>query len=139
MTRILGIIADKNKKTRKLTLYFGLRYEYEQGLQENDNQITVGSDWTAVLPAQPAGMSFKGGLIFAGVDGAPTRQTRSQKAEFGPRVGFAYQYNEKTTIRGGYGALWAPAIFSLGPTVDGYGALGCSITHCSKTPKYSRA
>ena len=115
----------------------GFRQEYEQGLQERDNQITVGFGSTAVLPAQPAGMSLKGGLIFAGVDGAPTRQTRPQKAEFGLRVGFAYQYNE--TIRGGHGILWAPAIISLGPAVDAYGALGCSITHCSKTPEYSRA
>lgn len=115
---------DDFRLSQKLTLNFGLRYEYEQGLQERDNQLTVGFDQAAAFPVQPAGLIVKGGLIFAGVDGLPTQQTRPQKNKFGPRVGFAYQYNEKTTIRGGYGILWAPAIFSLGPTVDGYGALG---------------
>jgi trimeric autotransporter adhesin len=119
-----GYAQDDFRLSQKLTLNFGLRYEYEQGLQERDNQITVGFDPTAAFPVQPAGMSVKGGLVFAGVNGAPTQQTRPQKAKFGPRVGFAYQYNEKTTVRGGYGVLWAPAIFNLGPTVDGYGALG---------------
>jgi len=121
-----GYAQDDFRLSQKLTLNFGLRYEYEQGLQERDNQITVGFDPAAAFPAQPAGLSVKGGLIFAGVNGAPTQQVRPQKNKFGPRIGFAYRYNEKTTIRGGYGILWAPAIFSLGPTVDGYGALGFS-------------
>jgi trimeric autotransporter adhesin len=119
-----GYVQDDFRLSQKLTLNFGLRYEYEQGLQERDSQITVGFDQAAVFPVQPAGLNVRGGLIFAGVDGAPRQQTRPQMTKFGPRVGFAYQYNEKTTIRGGYGILWAPAIFSLGPTVDGYGALG---------------
>jgi hypothetical protein len=121
-----GYAQDDFRLSQKLTLNFGLRYEYEQGLQERDNQLTVGFDPTIAFPVQPAGMSVKGGLIFAGLNGASTQQTRAQKNKFGPRVGFAYQYNEKTTIRGGYGVLWAPAIFNLGPTVDGYGALGFS-------------
>ncbi len=119
-----GYAQDDFRLSQKLTLNFGLRYEYEQGLQERDNQITVGFDPMVASPVQHAGMSVKGGLIFAGVNGAPTQQTRPQKTKFGPRFGFAYQYNEKTTVRGGYGILWAPAIFNLGPTVDGYGALG---------------
>jgi trimeric autotransporter adhesin len=121
-----GYAQDDFRLSQKLTLNFGLRYEYEQGLQERDNQLTVGFDPTIAFPVQPAGMNLKGGLIFAGLNGAPTQQTRAQKNKFGPRVGFAYQYNEKTTIRGGYGILWAPAIFNLSPTVDGYGALGFS-------------
>ena len=115
---------DDFRLSQKLTLNLGLRYEYEQGLQERDNHITVGFDPNIAFPVQPAGMNVKGGLIFAGVNGAPTQQTRAQKNKFGPRIGFAYQYDEKTVIRGGYGILWAPAIFSLGPSVEGYGALG---------------
>ncbi|MEP7341892.1 MAG: TonB-dependent receptor [Acidobacteriota bacterium] len=121
-----GYVQDDFRLSQKLTLNFGLRYEYEQGLQEREDQITVGFDPTAAFPVQPAGLSVKGGLIFAGVNGAPTQQVKPQKNKFGPRIGFAYNWNEKTTIRGGYGILWAPAIFSLGPTVDGYGALGFS-------------
>jgi hypothetical protein len=119
-----GYVQDDFRISQKLTLNFGLRYEYEQGLQERDNQITVGFDPTAPFPVQAPGLNIRGGLLFAGVDGNSTQQVRPQKNKFGPRLGFAYVLNEKTTIRGGYGILWAPAIFSLGPTVDGYGALG---------------
>lgn len=121
-----GYVQDDFRLSQRLTLNFGLRYEYEQGLQERNNQITVGFDPTAAFPVQPAGLSVKGGLLFAGVNGAPTQQVGPQKNKFGPRVGFAYTWNDKTTVRSGYGILWAPAIFSLGPTVDGYGALGFS-------------
>jgi hypothetical protein len=121
-----GYLQDDFRVNSKLTLNLGLRYEYEQGLQERDNQITVGFDPSATFPVQVAGLNVRGGLLFAGVNGNPTEQVRPQKNRFGPRVGFAYAWNEKTTIRGGYGILWAPAIFSVGPTVEGYGALGFS-------------
>jgi trimeric autotransporter adhesin len=117
-------VQDDFRYSQKLTLNFGLRYEYETGLQERDNQITVGFDPDARFPVQPGGLNVRGGLLFAGVDGNPTQQVKAQKGKFGPRVGFALMLNEKTTIRGGFGILWAPPIFSLGPTVDGYGALG---------------
>ena len=121
-----GYVQDDFRFSSKLTLNFGLRYEYEQGLQERADQITVGFDPAATFPVQPTGLSVKAGLMFAGVNGAPTQQVQPQKNKFGPRFGFAYTLNSKTTVRGGYGILWAPAIFSLGPTVDGYGALGFS-------------
>ncbi len=125
-----GYVQDDFRISPKLTLNFGLRYEYELGLQERGNQITVGFDPTAQFPIQAPGMSVRGGLVFAGVNGNSTQQVQPQRNKFGPRVGFAYTLNDKTTIRGGYGILWAPAIFSLGPTVDGYGALGfASVTN----------
>ena len=119
-----GYVQDDFRVSSRLTLNFGLRYEYEQGLQEKENQITVGFDPAASFPVQVPGMEVRGGLLFAGVDGNPTQQVRPQKNRFGPRFGFAFVLDDKTTIRGGYGVLWAPAIFSLGPTVEGYGALG---------------
>lgn len=119
-----GYVQDDFRLSPRLTLNLGLRYEYEQGLQERRNQITVGFDPTAPFPVQPAGLVVKGGLLFAGVNGNPTQQVRPQQGRFGPRFGFAYAWNEKTTIRGGYALMWAPPIFSVGPTVEGYGALG---------------
>jgi hypothetical protein len=121
-----GYAQDDFRLSQKLTLNFGIRYEYEQGLQERDNQLTVGFDPSAGFPVNAPGIDVHGGLIFAGVSGAPTQQVRPQKKKLGPRIGFAWALDGKTTIRGGYGILWAPAIFSLGPTVDGYGALGFS-------------
>ncbi len=119
-----GYIQDDYRITPKLTLNFGLRYEYEQGLQEKNNQLTVGFDRNATSPLQVPGLNLKGGLIYAGVNGAPTQQSNPWKTKFGPRVGFAYSLNDKTTIRGGYGIFWAPQVFTF--SVTGISAIGFS-------------
>jgi hypothetical protein len=104
-----GYVQDDFRVNSKLTINAGLRYEFEQGLQEKDNQITVGFDRDRAWPFQlPGGPQLNGGLMYAGVDGYPTHQSDPSKTKFGPRVGFAYQINPKTVVRGGYGLFWAP-------------------------------
>jgi trimeric autotransporter adhesin len=119
-----GYAQDDIRITPKLTINAGLRYEYEQGLQEKDDQIAVGFDRNAVSPLQVPGLDLRGGLVYAGVNGAPRQLSRPLKTKFGPRVGFAYALNEKTTIRGGYGIFWVPQVFTF--TIGGIGALGFS-------------
>lgn len=119
-----GYAHDDFRISSKLTVNVGLRYEYEQGIQEANNQLTVGFDRNATSPLVVPGMTLKGGLIYAGVNGAPTQQSTPVKAKLGPRVGFAYSMNDKTTIRGGYGIFWAPQVFTF--SVTGLGALGFS-------------
>jgi hypothetical protein len=51
---------------------------------------------------------LKGGLIFAGVNGAPTQQGNPAKIKPAPRVGATYALDANTVIRGGYGLFWAP-------------------------------
>ena len=89
-------------------LNFGLRYEFEQGLQEKDNQITVGFDRDRDFPVQVPGLNLRGGLMYAGEDGYPTHQSDPSATKFAPRVGFAYSLNERTVLRGGYGLFFAP-------------------------------
>ncbi|HEY9433495.1 MAG TPA: TonB-dependent receptor, partial [Blastocatellia bacterium] len=119
-----GYAQDDFRVTPKLTINVGLRYEYEQGLQEKNDQITIGFDRDAASPLQVAGLDLRGGLVYAGVNGAPRQLSRPLKAKFGPRVGFAYALNEKTTIRGGYGLFCAPQVFTF--TTGGIGAIGFS-------------
>lgn len=119
-----GYAHDDFRVSSKLTVNVGLRYEYEQGMQEANNQLTVGFDRNAASPLVVPGMSLKGGLLYAGVNGATKQQATPVKTKFGPRVGFAYSLNDKTTIRGGYGIFWAPQVFSA--SVTGFGALGFS-------------
>jgi hypothetical protein len=104
-----GYAQDDLRVSSKLTVNLGLRYEFEQGLQEKDNQLTVGFDRDRQWPFQlPGGPELKGGLMYAGVDGYPTHQSDPSKAKFAPRAGFAWTPNPKTVIRGGYGLFWAP-------------------------------
>ena len=40
------------------------------------------------------------------------------KNEFSPRLGFAYSWDQKTVIRGGYGIFWIPNYISFGLNPD---------------------
>lgn len=117
-------VQDDFRVTRDLTLNLGLRYEFEQGLQEKNNAFTVGFDRDRRWPFQvPGGPELKGGLMYAGVDGYPTHQSDPSKSKFGPRAGFAWSIGDKTVVRGGYGLFWAPHQYAF-PTEDRLGARG---------------
>jgi len=103
-----GYAQDDFRVNPKLTFNLGLRYEFEQGLQEKNNEITVGFDRDRAWPFQVPGVNLRGGLMYAGVDGYPTHQSDPSKSKFGPRAGFAWSADSKTVVRGGYGLFWAP-------------------------------
>jgi hypothetical protein len=102
---------DDLRVNSKLTINAGLRYEFEQGLQEVDDQLTVGFDRDRPWPVQVPGLNLRGGLMYAGVDGYPTHQSDPSKTKFSPRFGFAYLADPKTVVRGGYGLFWAPHLY----------------------------
>jgi trimeric autotransporter adhesin len=103
-----GYAQDDFRITPKLTVNLGVRYEFEQGLKERDNQMTVGFSRDKVFPVQVPGLVLSGGLLYAGVDGAPTHQGDPSKTKFAPRVGLAYRISDKMVLRGGYGIFYAP-------------------------------
>jgi trimeric autotransporter adhesin len=103
-----GYVQDDYRATQNLTVNLGLRYEFEQGLEERDNRITVGFDRDRTFPVQVPGLTLRGGLMYAGKDGYPTHQSDPSKTKFAPRGGVAYTIDPKTVIRGGYGLFYAP-------------------------------
>jgi len=109
---------DDYRLTSKLTLNYGLRYEYEPGIAARDDRFTVGFDRDALFPVQVPGMELKGGLMYAGVDGYPTRQQQPLN-NLAPRAGFAYSMTEKTVVRGGYGLYWVPTITDIAEATIG--------------------
>ncbi|MDQ6707907.1 MAG: TonB-dependent receptor, partial [Acidobacteriota bacterium] len=100
-----GYFQDDIRVNAKLTLNLGLRYEYESGIAEQNNRYAVGFDRNVVNPIAP---SVHGGVLFAGVNGNPTTCCDSSKTKFAPRVGVAYAWNSRTTIRAGMGIFYAP-------------------------------
>ena len=112
---------DSWRVTPKLTLTLALRAEFEQGATERYNRLIIDYDKNAVLPISAlaeaayakspipelAASQFKvlGGAVYAGAAGAPSRAWKSQLMWL-PRVGFGYQINSKTVVRGGYGVYY---------------------------------
>ncbi len=113
-------VQDDWRFNKKLTLNLGLRYEVETPMYERNDKTITGFDTTYVQPLQPAAqaryaalndtflksrvsqITATGGLLFAGKDGG-RGVYNTPKNTFLPRFGFAYQLNDKTVIRGGFG------------------------------------
>jgi Carboxypeptidase regulatory-like domain len=123
-------IQDDWRVTPKLTLNLGFRYELEMGLTERYNRILRGFDlttptsvdaavraaYTTTYNAQPAAAraflvspdQFRvvGGYTFADENNRAVFD--ADKTNWQPRVGAAYQLNDKTVLRTGLGIFMAP-------------------------------
>jgi hypothetical protein len=126
-----GFVQDDWKVRRNLTLNLGLRYEIETGTAET-NQLVTNFDLAAASPLNgrtravtdtyvnllnPDLSDLRGLLSYP--DGP---QTKANKNRFSPRAGFAYSFDEKTTLRGGFG------IFYLPQSLEGTTAQGTNFT-----------
>jgi hypothetical protein len=106
---------DDVRVGRRLTVSAGLRYEYETGLSERRDRLSVAWASDMAYPIQVGGarpdgspLLLKGGLVYAGVDGAPRSQGHPNPRQFAPRVGVTYALDDRTHVRAGYGLFWAP-------------------------------
>ncbi len=119
-----GFVQDDVRVGANLTMNLGLRYELEQGLQEATDAFTVGFDADRPFPAQVPGLDLKGGLMYAGVDGYPTRQGRPANRGFGPRAGATFTMGPRTVMRAGYGLFWALSQIPQTGSAAGFGTRG---------------
>jgi hypothetical protein len=119
--------GDTWRVTPKLTLMPGIRFEEEYGPKEKHNyqisefdpnqQLAIaapavaayGATFAGATAAQqavmPSTITVAGGPLYAGVNGAPVRQWRSDFRAL-PRIGASYRLPHDTVIHGGYGIFF---------------------------------
>ena len=101
----LGFYAqDSWKVTRKLTLDYGLRYDFMTYLKEQYGRM---QDAAFTVPNPTVG-GILGAGIYEGEGGGRCNCALSHNYPwaFGPRVGVAYQIDPKTVLRGGAGITY---------------------------------
>jgi hypothetical protein len=116
-----GAYAQDSWRFKNLTLTAGLRFEWEDGISEDDDAMIVDFDPTARLaitdlaeaayarapiPQVPASdFRVRGGSIFASDSGQDGKSWRSQ-AMWMPRLAAVYKLGERTVIKAGYGMYY---------------------------------
>ncbi|HKX27249.1 MAG TPA: carboxypeptidase regulatory-like domain-containing protein [Blastocatellia bacterium] len=120
-------VHDDWRVTPKLTLNLGLRYDMEQGTTERYNRLIRGFDLTSASPIEAAALAaytaayntaptnfvvtpdqfhVRGGITYA--DQNNRSAWNLDRHNFQPRIGAAYQLDQKTVVRGGFGIFMAP-------------------------------
>jgi hypothetical protein len=112
-------LHDDFKLSSKVTLNLGLRYELETPFTERYDRLVAGFDFDQPNPLEAAARAnyernpmpglpvdqFRvlGGLTFVNHGGNGRSPFRGEKNNVLPRIGLAWQINEKTVLRTGYG------------------------------------
>ena len=99
-----GFVQDSWKVTRKLTLDYGLRYDFQTYLKEEHGRIPY---FSASTPNPSAG-DLLGAVAFDGYGPGHCNCNiaHNYPYAFGPRLGVAYQITPKTVLRAGAGVSY---------------------------------
>jgi len=95
---------DDWKATKRLTVNFGIRYEYNRPLTD-----TLLGELLNFYPERYQGPGVNSGLVIGGhTQGVPAATVYGDKKNFAPRFGFAYALDpqSKTVVRGGFGIFF---------------------------------
>ncbi len=120
---LAGYVQDDWRVTPKLTLNLGLRYDIDTPRTERYNRMNwfepnAPSPLAKTVPGYP---DMRGGVVFVGVNGNPRSQYQWDRNNWAPRLGFAYQINQKTVVRGGYSHVFGPSNQAAQGTVGPFG------------------
>ncbi|HEV2704709.1 MAG TPA: TonB-dependent receptor [Pyrinomonadaceae bacterium] len=126
---------DDIKVTQQLTVNVGIRYDIP-GLRTEQRNRFRGFDPTAPNPAiggRLGAIAGAGGQ--GGVQAAEETLAKTDYSNIGPRLGFAYSWDNRTVIRGGAGIYYAPIIYGFeGGNVLDTGLIGFNTGSGPRTP-----
>jgi hypothetical protein len=141
---------DDFKVTPKLTLSYGLRYEYNSPFKAGDGNVYSFdlANGSIVVPNSHSQTYFSKyfptsiPVITAAQAGVPESLRQSNKLNFAPRFGFSYQLDNsaKTVVRGGWGLYYLHYSADLAAFLSGgpY-SFSTTITNPSAAPAYTLA
>ncbi len=108
---------DDWKVNEKLTLNLGLRYEWSTPYTERNNQLQfsdfAGSSNMSIDLSSGGQTPGLGTVALNGITLFPSSGMRSvpvYRKNFGPRLGFAYQLDSNTVVRGGAGIYYGMSV-----------------------------
>jgi hypothetical protein len=115
-------IQDDWRITRKLTLNLGVRYDFDTPRTERYNRMSwFDPSAKSPLSVVPGFANLSGALQFVGVGGNSRSQFDGDWNNIAPRLGLAYQIDNKTAIRAGFAQLFGPSTLAGQGTVGPYG------------------
>jgi hypothetical protein len=126
-------VQDDWRVNNKLTLNIGMRYDVDNPRTERFNRMSYfDPDVTSVIAGQvPTDIcancaDLRGSLFF--LDDDNRQQAPTDRNNWGPRIGLAYQLNDKTVIRTGYGIAYLPTPLQAAGTTGTSGMQGFRTT-----------
>ncbi len=128
---IAPYFRDSYKITPKLTIDYGLRWDYLPPFHEVKDRWTVFNPNLTNPLTQTAGMlQFAGNYGGAGVSCGCRTPVSTYWKNFGPRVGFAWSLNNKTVIRSGFAVVFSQAggVGGRGGNATGTGQTGFNVS-----------
>ncbi len=105
-------LQDSWKVTRKLTLDYGVRWDYGTYQREQFGRY---ASFSATVPNPSAG-GHLGGQVFEAT--CNCQFAHNYPYAIGPRLGVAYQVNSKTVINGGFGVVYGANTVQTGSTTN---------------------
>ena len=102
---LAGFIQDSWKVTRKLTIDYGLRYDFQTYLKEHNGYMFN----VSMATPNPTAGGRLGAIIFEGYGGGRCNCAfaKNYPWAYQPRLGVAYQVNSKTVFRAGGGISYS--------------------------------
>jgi hypothetical protein len=124
-------LQDTWKVTRKLTLDYGIRYDYQTYLKEQYGRF---AQFAPNIPNTSQG-GMPGAVQFEGYGPGRCNCNFGKNYPFaiGPRLGVAYQITPKTVLRGGWGIVYNATGDSNGATQG-----GLSIPNAVQAPSFGQ-
>jgi hypothetical protein len=114
-TQYAFFVQDDFRVTQRLTLNLGLRYEYQTALKERNGRVAnfIADTGQLVCPQEVRDAATNAIVcVSAASAGLPETLLKADKNNWGPRVGFAFRFDDKTVVRGGAGIYYSLETFN---------------------------